>query len=124
MSLARAPAPFQLNVLLNKRLNTKPAVPAPFSDARRSCASLPRPLRRGGVNPNGRRFHEEGVHRHQTFDRIDLDDDGTDWYAGVGVSYSFTDRFDVGLAYDHYRASGDAIDLSPDVFSLTTESRF
>jgi opacity protein-like surface antigen len=59
-----------------------------------------------------------------TFDRADFDEDGTDWYAGVGVSYSFTEKFDIGLAYDHYRASGDVLDLSPDVFSLTTEVRF
>jgi len=59
-----------------------------------------------------------------TFARVDLDDSGTDWYAGVGVSYSLTERFDLGLSYDHYRANGDTFDLSPDVFSVTTEFRF
>ncbi|HET7843467.1 MAG TPA: outer membrane beta-barrel protein [Xanthomonadales bacterium] len=59
-----------------------------------------------------------------TFDRVDFDEDGTDWYAGVGVSYSFNDRFDLGIAYDHYRADGEVLDLSPDVFSVTTEFRF
>ena len=58
-----------------------------------------------------------------TFDRIDLDDDGTDWYAGIGVAYSVTEKFDLGLAYDHYRASGDYFDLAPDVFSATAEFR-
>lgn len=59
-----------------------------------------------------------------TFARVDLDDSGTDWYAGVGVAYSITERFDLGVAYDHYRANGDAFDLSPDVFSATAELRF
>ena len=59
-----------------------------------------------------------------TLPRANFDEDGTDWYAGVGVAYSINDRFDLGLAYDHYRANGDVLDLSPDVFSVTTEFRF
>ena len=59
-----------------------------------------------------------------TFPRADFDEDGTDWYAGVGVAYSINDRFDLGVAYDHFRANGDVLDLSPDVFSATAEFRF
>lgn len=59
-----------------------------------------------------------------TLPRADFDEDGTDWYAGVGVAYSFNEHFDLGLAYDHYRASGDVLDIAPDVVSVTTEWRF
>lgn len=59
-----------------------------------------------------------------TFARADLDESGTDWYAGVGVAYSVTERFDLGVAYDHYNANGDVFDLSPDVLSATAEFRF
>lgn len=60
----------------------------------------------------------------QTLARIDLGESGTDWYAGVGVAYSVTDNFDLGIAYDRYRANGDTFDLTTDAFSATAEFRF
>jgi OOP family OmpA-OmpF porin/outer membrane immunogenic protein len=51
-------------------------------------------------------------------------DDGTDFYAGVGVGYDFNERWSLGLAYDYFGADGDFDEYDADVFSLTGEVRF
>lgn len=58
---------------------------------------------------------------------VRADDDGTDFYAGVGVGYDFNDQWSAGIAYDYFgiEGSGDEIDtLDTNVFSATVELRF
>lgn len=49
---------------------------------------------------------------------------GSDWYAGVGVGYDFSERFGIGLNYDHYRAGKSGLDFDANVVSANTEFRF
>jgi OmpA-OmpF porin, OOP family len=49
---------------------------------------------------------------------------GTDWYAGVGAGYDFSERFGVGLNYDLYKASKSNLDFDAKVLSVNTEFRF
>jgi OOP family OmpA-OmpF porin len=49
---------------------------------------------------------------------------GTDWYAGVGVGYDFSERVGVGLNYDRYRAGENGYDFGGDTVSVNTEVRF
>jgi OOP family OmpA-OmpF porin len=50
----------------------------------------------------------------------------TDWYAGAGVGYDFTQHFGIGVAYDRYKAVShdDGIDLTSRMWSATAEYRF
>ena len=56
--------------------------------------------------------------------RIEVEDDGTDFYAGVGVGYDFTDQFSMGVAYDYFGADAGDSNLDTNVFSVTAELRF
>lgn len=68
--------------------------------------------------------------------RADISSDGTDFYAGLGLTFAINDRFDVGVAGDFFRvalnedrAPGDPsfdADVDADVvlFSLTAAYRF
>ncbi|MBL8300228.1 MAG: porin family protein [Rhodanobacteraceae bacterium] len=49
---------------------------------------------------------------------------GNDWYAGAGVGYDFSERFSLGLNYDHYRAGKSGMDFDANVISVNTEFRF
>ncbi|MCB1608124.1 MAG: porin family protein [Xanthomonadales bacterium] len=52
-----------------------------------------------------------------------ISDDGTDFYAGIGAGYDFSQNFSAGLAYDYFNvdAAGDA---DVDLISLNGELRF
>jgi OOP family OmpA-OmpF porin/outer membrane immunogenic protein len=56
--------------------------------------------------------------------RIEADDDGTDFYAGVGMGYDFSEQVSLGVAYDYFGPETDASDLGTNVFSVTGEVRF
>ena len=56
--------------------------------------------------------------------RISGDDDGTDFYAGVGLGYDFSEQFSVGVAYDYFGASADDVNLDNNVFWAILELRF
>lgn len=56
--------------------------------------------------------------------RISADTDGTDFYAGVGFGYDFSEQFSLGLAYDYFGPEGDDLTLDTNVISLTGEVRF
>jgi len=48
----------------------------------------------------------------------------TSWYAGAGAGYDFTDKFSMGVNFDHYDASSDNVDLSTNMVSVSAEYRF
>lgn len=62
-------------------------------------------------------------------DQVGIDDSDTDFYAGVGVGYDFSDQFSLGLAYDYFGAdleseSGQDETLNNNAWWLTGELRF
>jgi OmpA-OmpF porin, OOP family len=50
----------------------------------------------------------------------------TDWYAGAGFGYDFSNNFGIGIDYDHYRAtsSSNFINLTTAIWSVNAEYRF
>lgn len=56
--------------------------------------------------------------------RVSGDDDGTDFYAGVGVGYDFSEQFSLGVAYDYFGADAADVTLDTNVLSVTGEVRF
>ncbi len=53
-----------------------------------------------------------------------VDDSSSKWYAGAGFGYDFNNNFSVGLNYDHYKASKNGFNVSPDLVSVSGEYRF
>ena len=64
------------------------------------------------------------AHLAQNGVRVGFDNDGTDWYAGVGVDYNFTKNTSLGLGYDYYKLSDGPIDTHVDAVGLRGEVRF
>jgi OOP family OmpA-OmpF porin/outer membrane immunogenic protein len=50
--------------------------------------------------------------------------DKTDFYAGAGFGYDFSDHVSLGLNYDYYHAKKDRVDLSTNMVSVSAEYRF
>ncbi|HEY6984973.1 MAG TPA: porin family protein [Rhodanobacteraceae bacterium] len=55
---------------------------------------------------------------------VRVDETSSDWYAGAGFGYDFTNNFSVGLNYDYYKASKNDLELNPDLISVSAEYRF
>lgn len=52
------------------------------------------------------------------------EDDGTDFYAGLGFGYQFTERFGAGLGLSYYGADLDDEDTGLTIVGLNTNYRF
>jgi OOP family OmpA-OmpF porin/outer membrane immunogenic protein len=48
----------------------------------------------------------------------------TDYYAGAGVGYDFSNNFSLGVNYDYYKASKNGLTLDPYLLSVSGEFRF
>jgi opacity protein-like surface antigen len=48
----------------------------------------------------------------------------TDYYAGAGFGYDFSNNFSVGVNYDYYKASKSGLTLDPYIISVSGEFRF
>lgn len=57
-------------------------------------------------------------------DPIRVDSSSSDWYAGLGTGYNFSNNFSLGLSYDWYNAGKKDLNLNSGMFSLTGEVRF
>jgi len=55
---------------------------------------------------------------------VRADGKSTEWYAGAGVGYDFTDNFSVGLNYDYYKTDDNGFKVDPGVISASAELRF
>jgi OOP family OmpA-OmpF porin/outer membrane immunogenic protein len=62
--------------------------------------------------------------RGPNFVAIRGEDDGTDFYAGVGFGYRFTERFGAGLGLSYYGADLDDEDTGLTIVGLNTNYRF
>jgi OmpA-OmpF porin, OOP family len=84
--------------------------------------------RAGAFHWNGSELSYIGFNDIGTGDPIMTRQSGshTDWYAGVGVGYDFSQQVGIGVAYDRYKARSrsDEIDLTSSIWSLTAEYRF
>jgi len=52
------------------------------------------------------------------------DSKNTQWYAGAGFGYDFSNNFSVGLNYDYYKADKNQLKLNTDLVSIGAEVRF
>jgi len=48
----------------------------------------------------------------------------TDYYAGAGFGYDFSNNFSIGVNYDYYKASKSGLTLDPYLVSVNAEFRF
>ena len=55
---------------------------------------------------------------------IRVDDSSSDWYAGLGTGYNFSNNFGLGISYDWYNAGEKDLNLNTGMFSVTGEVRF
>lgn len=53
-----------------------------------------------------------------------VDSTSTQYYAGVGFGYDFSNNLSLGLNYDHYRVKKSGFSMSPDLVSVNAEYRF
>ena len=53
-----------------------------------------------------------------------VDGSSSDWYAGLGFGYDFSNNFGLGLSYDWYNAGKNDLNLNTGLFSVTGEVRF
>ena len=57
--------------------------------------------------------------------RVDADDDGTDWYAGVSIDWNWSKRSSIGFGYTYYSVGGDDdLDAGIHLYGLHSEFRF
>ena len=84
--------------------------------------------RAGAFHWQGNEVSYSGFNNIGTGAPITLDNSGshTDWYAGAGIGYDFSQHFGVGIAYNRYKAvkRSAGIDLTSDVTSVSAEYRF
>ncbi len=53
-----------------------------------------------------------------------VDGSSTDYYAGAGFGYDFSNNFSIGVNYDYYKASKNGLTLDPYIVSVSGEFRF
>jgi opacity protein-like surface antigen len=52
------------------------------------------------------------------------DESGSDWYAGLGLSYALSSRVDIGLQYERLELDLGLFDSSADLVTIQAELRF
>ncbi len=57
-------------------------------------------------------------------DAVYVNGNSTDYYAGAGIGYDFSNNFSIGVNYDYYKASKNGLTLDPNLFSVSGEFRF
>ena len=55
---------------------------------------------------------------------VRVDGSSSDWYAGLGTGYNFSNNFGLGISYDWYNAGEKDLNLNSGMFSVTGEVRF
>ena len=53
-----------------------------------------------------------------------VDGSSTDYYAGAGFGYDFSNNFSLGVNYDYFKASKSGLTLDPYILSVSGEFRF
>ena len=57
-------------------------------------------------------------------DPVYVSGNSTDYYAGAGFGYDFSNNFSLGVNYDYYKASKSGLTLDPYIISVNAEFRF